>query len=214
MTNQSSLVMTGVEWRHLSNIVAQVLEWDDTFRQAIKKTLLSNRAWVEASQQELKSVVERGGSWLIYVMREGSNHHIVIKTKEPRNYPLYLAKNEEMIMCVPEEVRVKATEEVLLGIANACCKAIGLHDAMKEIEKESLLTDFGYKLAKDFWKRCHLHWRRSVGARKAAWKRKGYIAKYAEVPDFRESEFHEGSKLLYDLDDKVKENEKPKLRIH
>ncbi|GAI12235.1 unnamed protein product [marine sediment metagenome] len=76
-----------------------------------------------------------------------------------------------------------------MGIANACCKAMALHDTLKEIREEVLLTDSGYKLAKKLWERCHLHWRRSVGARKAAWKRKGYIAEYGEVPDFREREF-------------------------
>jgi len=199
MSKQSNLVMTGVEWRHLCNLVSMVLAYDDTFRKAIKKTLLCNRTWVEAGQQELKRAGEIGGLWLVYVARAGRDHPIVIKTKEPERHQELLMKDEQVLMCVPQEVRVKATEDVLLGIANACCKAIALHDTMKEIREEVLLTDFGYKLAKKLWERCHLHWRRSVGARKAAWKRKGYIAEYGEVPDFREREFHEGSKLLYDL---------------
>ena len=205
---QSSLVMTGVEWRHLCDLISMVLSYDDAFRKEIKKTLLWDRSWVEAGQQELKRAGEIGGLWSVYVMREGSDHPIIIRTREPQNYHLYLASNERMIMCVPKEVRVKTTEEVLLGIANACCKAIGLHDAMKEIGNEGPLTDFGYKLARDFWKRCHLHWRRSVGASKAAWKKKGYIAEYKDVADFREAQFHEGSQFLYDLNEESSKNEK------
>jgi len=207
MTNQSSLIMTGIEWRHVSDLVSMVLAQDDTFREATKKTLLWNRAWVEAAQEELKKAGQRAEFWLVYVERGRGNHPIRIRTRQPERHQDLLCKDERLIMCVPENARVKATEEILLGIANACCKAIGLHNAMKEIRDGDLLTDYGYKLAKSFWKKCHLHWRRSVGARKAAWKRKGYIAEYSEVPDFREPEFHEGSKLLYDLAEEEKEAE-------
>ena len=199
MTTQSILGMSGVEWKHLCDLVDMVLRSDDTFREVSKKTLFRNRADVEAAQKELKAAGERADLWTVYIEREGLNHPIAIRTKEPAHYPELLVKNEKVIMCVPQRVRVKADQEVLVGIANACCKAVGLHDTIKETGKEPPLSEYGYNLAKNFWTRCHLHWRRSVGASKGAWRRKGYIATYAEVPDYREPEFHEGAKLLYEL---------------
>lgn len=196
----SELIVSGPEWRGLSSIVSVVLDNDDIFRKTIKKTLLRNRPCVEAAQGELKRAGTKAKFWVLYIKREGCNHVITIKTKKPERRQELIAGNEKLLLCAPERVRIRATQEILIGIADACCKTLGLHDALRE--EGGLLSTAGCELAKEFWKRCHLHWRRSIGARKAAWKRKGYVAEYGETPDLRNSQFHEGAKLLYDLEER------------
>lgn len=204
--SHSELVITGPEWKGLCEIISIVLGNDDLFRES-GKTLLWNRGQVEAARDELNRAAQRGKSWILYVLREGSDHIIRIKTRNPNRHEELLFPNEKIVLSAPEHIRVEATPKVLTGIANACCKVMGLHDAVKDERGEELLTEHGYALAKRFWNRCHLHWRKSVGASKAAWKRKGYIAKYEEVPDYRNPDFHEGAKLLYELGE-VPEEEK------
>lgn len=153
-----------------------------------------------AAREELKKAEERAKFWVLYIEREGCDHLIRIKTKKPGRHRELIAGNEKLLLCAPERVRIKATPEVLIGIADACCKTLGLHNALKQ--EGGLLSTAGCELAKRFWKRCHLHWRRSVGGKKAAWKRKGYIAEYGETPDLRNPKYHEGAKLLYDLGEK------------
>ena len=193
----SEFVINGPEWKALTDIVTRVLADDDVLREATKQTLFSNRKQVEAARDELKEAAERAKFWVLYIKREGCDHLITIKTRRPKKHEELIAGNEKLLLCAPEHVRVRATVDVLLGTANACCKAIGLHEVMDG----GYLSDFGVELARGFWRRCHLHWRKSVGARKAAWRRKGYIAEYAEAPDFRDQKFHEGSKLLYDVEE-------------
>lgn len=194
----SELVITGPEWKGLCEIISIVLGNDDLFREN-GKTLLWNRGQVEAARGELNKAGQRGKLWILYVAREGCDHLIRIKTKKPERHEELLCHNEKIVLSAPEHIRVEATPKVLTGIANACCKVRGLHDAVKDETGNELLTEYGYALARRFWDRCHLHWRKSVGASKAAWRRKGYIAEYEEVPDYRNPDFHEGAKLLYEL---------------
>jgi len=190
----SQLIITGAEWKALTDIISRLLAEDDVFRR-LGKTLFYNRKQVEFAQEELEKAAKRAKDWVLYIQREGCSHPIMIKTRRPERHKDSIAKNEKLLLCAPEHVRLEATSDVLFGIANACCKAIGLHEAMEK----ALLSNLGIELTRSLWRRCHLHWRRSVGARKASWRRKGYIAEYKEVPDFRDAEYHEGAKFLYDL---------------
>ncbi len=199
----SKLILTGPEWKGISDIVSIALSNDDTFRVACNQTLLRNRAQVETAQAELKEAVRKAKRWILYIEREGCDHLITIETERPGRHRELISGNEKLLLCAPKFVRVEATHDVLIGIADACCKAMGLHNALKTIN-EKLLSESGYELAKGLWNRCHLHWRRSVGARKAAWMKKGYVAEFEEVPDLRDSKFHEGAKLLYDVKEGAK----------
>jgi len=200
----SKLVITGPEWKVLSEIIFLALKYDDLFRED-GKTLFWRRNLVEVARDELNRAGQRGDLWILYVARDGSDRVIRIRTKGPEGHEKLLAKNERLLLSAPEYIRVEATPEVITGIANACCKIMGLHDTIKSERGEQLLTEHGYMLAKRFWNRCHLHWRRSLGASKAAWRRKGYIVEYEEVPDYRDPDFHEGAKLLYELEEVPKD---------
>ena len=89
----------------------------------------------------------------------------------------------------PYQIYGKLSDNGLFGLSRAMCKAISLEGFT--IEERTL--------ARIFWNRCLLYHRRKVGGMKAAWKRRGYVVKYDEVPDLRECKYHEGAKLFYDL---------------
>lgn len=191
------LILTGLEWKALSDIVSQMLAFDCSFRK-IGKTPFLQRKSVEAAWNELAKE-RKVKFWIIYIEREGCDHLITIETRRPEDRERLIAGNERLLMCAPKQVRIDATPEVLMGIANACCKAKMLQEALSE-QGQEFLTKSGKELAEKFWNRCHLHERRSMGNVKTQWRRKGYEVHHAEVPDTRNPKFHEGAKFLYDLE--------------
>lgn len=198
------LVISGLEWDGLCKLLSTTLRWDNVFRGNIKKTLLFKRDWTEAALKELEKAGKRAKLWILYVEMSWEDPPMkrtrYIMTKHPDRFKRLLASNERLLACVPKRVTLKTSTEVLLGIANACCKLLGLNEALTKSGEGAILSEAGCAFARRFWKRCHLFWRRSVGAKKAAWRRKGYIAEFEDVPDFRDEEYHEGAQLLYDVE--------------
>ncbi|MCK4526111.1 hypothetical protein KAW18_01970 [candidate division WOR-3 bacterium] len=168
-------VLTGLEWYGIRDLLEYLLKVDKDMRKK-GKTLFYKRSDVEAAFKELKRAKKSSRSREVYYVVD------------------QLALNfDDSHICVPERVTIKLTQPVVFGIAAATCKGRGLHYLNIGI------TPWGNKLSEKFWNRMLLHFKRSVGGKKAAYRRKGYIAKYKEVPDFRDEEWHEGAKLFYDL---------------
>jgi len=199
------MYLSGIEWDNLCKILSTALHWDGIFREGIKKALLFNRKRTEDALKELETAGKRVKLWVLYVQMEWTDPPIkqirYIVTKKPDRFKRLLASNEKLLACVPKRVRVRATPEIMNGIGNACSKVLGLNEAVKRFGKAEILTEYGANFARRMWNRCHLFWRRSVGARKAAWRRKGYIAEFEEAPDLRDASYHEDAKLLYDLEE-------------
>lgn len=186
------ITFSGIEWMFACKIIRETLEIDDILRKH-KKTLYPNetREWTEKALKELEAAADRAKIWIAWV--QGQYGLFTIETRNKSPPQKMLCDNEQIILFAPKNVSLRASVETLFGIANACCNAMGIHDVTG-----NYLNPTQYKLAKHIWEKCHLHWRRSVGAKKAAWKRKGYIATYGEVPDFRDPKWHKG-KLVYDM---------------
>ena len=91
----------------------------------------------------------------------------------------------------PYTVYAKLFDDGLFGLSRAMCKVMSLENFTTEERM----------LAQKFWNRALLHPRRKISGKKAAYRRKGYIADYGEVPDFREDKFHESVKRVYDLNE-------------
>lgn len=169
-------ILTGLEWHGLHDLLEYLLKVDNDMRKK-GKTLFHNRSDVESALKELKRAKKVSRSREVYY------------TVNP------LALNfDDANICVPERITINLTQPIVFGIANATCKGKGLYHLNIGI------TSWGNKLSEKFWSRMLLHYKRSLGAKKAAYRRKGFIVKYnKEIPDFREKKFHEGAKLFYDL---------------
>jgi len=197
-----TIVMIGLEWEWLRGLVSYMLRQDDSFR-AIGKTLFFNRKWVESALEALEKA-KRTKRYVLYIETTWEDHPSQIRrviTDCPERFKKVLAKNETLLASVPFKVRVKADRRVILGLISACCKAICLNKALKKIGEQPILSEEMEKVVWHWWKRFCLHFRRSIGAKKAAWRKKGWIVDYEEVPDLRDEEFHEGSKLLYEIEE-------------
>lgn len=88
---------------------------------------------------------------------------------------------------LPKRVHLNP-DKVLFGLPSVLCKS------MDFIEDK-----YAKRFAKSYWKRFLLYYRRRIGGKKSAWRKRGFIAKYEEAPDLRDQKFHKGSKLIYDL---------------
>jgi len=200
--------ISGLDWIVLIRIFERVLELDNFYRKH-GMTLFRNRDWVETAFNELKNAGERAKLWIHYVETERWYGKEVIRfiSKDKEFKSRLLGVNERHLVSAPKRVRLKVTPDVITGIAVACCKAKGLDEVFKEKE-ESFLSDIELKVAEWFWNRSLLYSRRSVAAQKAAYRRKGVILVCEQAPDYRDPEFHEGAKLLYDLEEVEKNGNK------
>lgn len=196
----SKLTIEGIEWHYLLDLTTQMLNLDDNLRENHKKTIFRHRHRVETAKDELVRAVKGSKKWVHHIEIDyGGNHNkrTIFITSDSRGLDMSLSPCERLVFSAPKQVRINATQDVLVGMADVCCKAQGLNGAYSKNDK--FLADTEIEFLKQIWSRCHLFYRRSVGGMKGAWRKKGYIAEYKEMPDLRDSKFHEGSKLFYDL---------------
>lgn len=165
--------LSGIEWHNLIIIIENVLMIDDIFRKE-NKTIFNDREGVETALKELKEA-KKSKKELLYVIDKTATN------------------DDERFLDAPESISLNPSQKAVFGIANAMCKAKGIDNITP------LLNNTNWHLADKIWNRCLLYHRRQVGGKKASYKRKGYIAKYKEIPDFREDKYHKSAKLVYDL---------------
>jgi hypothetical protein len=187
-----NIILDGVEWMRIIEIAERMVEVDDACR--VKgRTIFRDRSIVGIAISELKNA-KKSRRWRHYVKQSFDNGFtkVIIFIDNSPNFDMKISACEEYLESAPEFVRLNINEDILTGISWIMCKAKALGQILE-------LTDYGKELADKVWKRCLLYDRRRIGGKKAAWKRKGYIVEYDEVPDYREPEFHEGAKLFYEL---------------
>lgn len=176
-----TMIIDGLEWYVLLDITKTVLTIDDSLRKE-DKTILHNRSKVEKAKEELGDIENRARKWRVYTHTGCKGDSInSFKTEDPE---WMKEQFSDVFMVVPDKARINMDKKgVALGIADACCKIMALGNSKIE---DFEISDDTMELAEDFWNRSSLHFRRSFGA-------------YEDIPDFREEKYHEGAKLVYDL---------------
>jgi len=181
------------EWVTLKLAAEWIRAIDDKFREFGKTVFAPKREHIERVYKQICDCPKRTkAAYKAFCKRYGIN-----------KYPSWLDDPSQM----PKEMSLDIEGNEWHALESILCKTLAFSERPKLTEE--WIVEIGFELSgtgkeqvRELLNRVLLLPRRSRAGTKSILKRVGSSAKVPEAPDLRKLEFHEGAKLLYDLEER------------